>query len=761
MTAIPLKQIEGKYEILEKLREGGMGAIYKVRHVLLDEVRVIKVMRQQLVQDEELRGRFQREARLAIKLRHPNIAQLYDFTVDDDGTAFIVMEFIGGLTLEDVLKTSGPPPPGLALEIAQQSLRALGYLHGKGMIHRDISPDNLMLTEDADGDPLVKLIDLGIAKSLAGGEGQRTATGMFLGKVRYASPEQFGMDGAPEMDARGDLYSFGLVLYELLTGRYPISGRDPNSVIAGHLFRPPLDFAESDPQGRVPEGVREAVLAALAKTPADRPAGAQDLSRRLARFRSPGDVSQADLRRALSRSTGETGRFAKPEELEEPIPPGSTQQRLNEHFRPGTTPKPAPLELVPPPPKPVPPVSPVVPVTAASAALAVSATAETQPLSLAELAAALTKIDTALGRGDYRAAEALLYGAQASFGPQNAFSALFDRVEELRRQDLEAKSAAAAAARQKAEPASPEPILEEESASEEVSEELEETRVREARAKRRAEQLEAAVGKIRTALDAGDLDGAGRLLDHSTAAFGGAESLREQWLRLEQLRHQAPAPVVPSVVVPMVAPVARPAVPPPAPAAPAMPATPSTPSTPSTVPAPSLDDTRVSTRATPPSTPSPPREITTPTFGLLEPEPPASDRRRRLILGVAVGLLVLILAGWLLGRMLFSKPDAPPPAGDAAVPSAAAPGTLVIDAAPWGQVTAVTGPDGQAVELPADAYTPLLLTLPPGRYFVKVTSEGRPRPVTLEVEVLAGTTVRSVAELSSVDPDDLFKDLGW
>ncbi|HEV7519168.1 MAG TPA: serine/threonine-protein kinase, partial [Thermoanaerobaculia bacterium] len=204
MPADPLQRIEGKYEILSKLKEGGMGAIYKVRHRLLDEVRVVKLMRPQLLENADLQARFVREARFAIKLRHPNVAQIYDFTVDEeDGTAFIVMEFIDGLTLEEVLAAHGPPPLGLTLEIAQQSLRALGYLHGKGFIHRDISPDNLILTAGADGEPLVKLIDLGIAKAVeAGGQGL-TQTGTFLGKVRYASPEQFGTEDANRVDGRG------------------------------------------------------------------------------------------------------------------------------------------------------------------------------------------------------------------------------------------------------------------------------------------------------------------------------------------------------------------------------------------------------------------------------------------------------------------------------------------------------------------------------------------------------------------------------
>ena len=167
MATLPLSQIEGKYEILEKIREGGMGAIYKVRHRLLDEIRVVKVMRPQIADSEDQQRRFLREARAAIRLRHPNIAQLYDFAVEADGIAYMVMEFIDGVTLQEMLAKNGPPPLDLTLEIARQSLEALGYLHAHGYVHRDVSPDNLMLTQDVDGQPQVKLIDLGIAKDLA------------------------------------------------------------------------------------------------------------------------------------------------------------------------------------------------------------------------------------------------------------------------------------------------------------------------------------------------------------------------------------------------------------------------------------------------------------------------------------------------------------------------------------------------------------------------------------------------------------------
>jgi serine/threonine-protein kinase len=266
------EQIDGKYEILGKLREGGMGAIYKVRHRLLDEVRVVKVIRsQQADAVGEAADRFLAEARSAIKLRHPNVAVLHDFAVTGDGQAFIVMEYIDGWNLLEVLSGFGPPPISLTLEIARQSLKALGYLHRHKIVHRDVSPDNLMLTRDVDGHPLVKLIDLGIAKSLGGASGL-TTTGVFLGKPRYGSPERFG-GGA--WDERSDLYSFGVVLYELLTGRAPVTGSEPAALMAGHLFRPPLDFAETDPQGRVPPELREVALQALAKKPEDRIASAE------------------------------------------------------------------------------------------------------------------------------------------------------------------------------------------------------------------------------------------------------------------------------------------------------------------------------------------------------------------------------------------------------------------------------------------------------------------------------------------------------
>ncbi len=304
MNAAPGLRLEDKYELLDKLGEGGMGEIYRVRHRALGEVRIVKVMRPHLATKGPLRARFLREARMAIELRHPNIAQLYDYSAGDDETAaFMVMEYIEGVTLEG-LGAGDPPPLALGLEIARQALTALGYLHDKGFVHRDISPDNIMLSQGPAGEPLVKLLDLGIAKSLTGGVGgELTRTGAFLGKLRYSAPEQFGAERLAPLDARSDLYSFGVVLYELLTGHYPIDGGDPSAIIGGHLFRPPLGFAVTDPAGRLPEGLRQVLLRALAKDPAERSQGAGDFWRELAPFQAS-PWTRGDLERALQAKVG-------------------------------------------------------------------------------------------------------------------------------------------------------------------------------------------------------------------------------------------------------------------------------------------------------------------------------------------------------------------------------------------------------------------------------------------------------------------------
>ena len=326
-----LAHIESKYEVLGKIKEGGMGAIYLVRHRLLGETRVIKVLRPQLDSQAEFHTRFLREARTAIQLRHPNIAQLYDFTSDDAGNAYIVMEYIEGLDLRELLRRTGPPPLGLTLEIAAQSLAALGFLHRRSMVHRDISPDNLMLARDADGKPLVKLVDLGIVKDLQSDQSELTSTGVFIGKVRYAAPEQFRTNEGAALDQRADLYAFGAVLYEMLTGRLPIAGESASQLIAGHLYSPPVAFDVSDPEKRVPEALRAVVLKLLEKQPERRFETAEALTAALQSLRAEHGWGTADVDRCFE--------GFKPALQAIAVSPG-TQEHLNRQFAGRTTPPP-------------------------------------------------------------------------------------------------------------------------------------------------------------------------------------------------------------------------------------------------------------------------------------------------------------------------------------------------------------------------------------------------------------------------------------
>jgi eukaryotic-like serine/threonine-protein kinase len=267
-----------KYEILETLEQGGMGAVYRVRHRLVDELRVVKVLRFPLEPTPELTERFLGEAWKASRLHHPHLAVLHDYAVTEDGRAVLVLEDVEGLSLREILRRFGTPPLAVTLEIGRQVCRALDALHQQQILHSDLSPGGLLLSRDSGRRPLVKLIDLGLARSLEGGGEGLSTGGVFLGKLRYASPEQFGGD---PIDERSDLYSLGIVLYELLTGRSPFEGHDPRSWMAAHLFGTPLDFAVSDPEGLVPEDLRALVLRALARNPEERIAGAEDFGQAL------------------------------------------------------------------------------------------------------------------------------------------------------------------------------------------------------------------------------------------------------------------------------------------------------------------------------------------------------------------------------------------------------------------------------------------------------------------------------------------------
>ncbi|HEY3122539.1 MAG TPA: protein kinase [Thermoanaerobaculia bacterium] len=273
--------LEGKYEVLAKLREGGMGAIYKVRHRLLNELRVIKVMRPDVAQSADQRKRFLREAQTATRLRHANIVAFYDFFVDEEDTAYMVMEYIEGINLRDMVQGFGAFPVSLGIDLSRQCLSAFEYLHRRKIVHRDVSPDNIMMTREEDGTLRAKLIDLGIAK-IAQATEELTAADEFIGKLRYSSPEQLMKSASsPQIDGRSDLFSLGIVTYEILTGVCPYGGESIHEIVANRLQRPPLSFEESDPMGRLSPAVREVILKALRIAPEERYQSASEFEKAL------------------------------------------------------------------------------------------------------------------------------------------------------------------------------------------------------------------------------------------------------------------------------------------------------------------------------------------------------------------------------------------------------------------------------------------------------------------------------------------------
>ena len=266
--------IDGKYQILERLGLGGMGEIFKVRHIHLNEQRVIKIMRANIASDDQSLQRFLQEARTSTMIKHRNLAMLYDFSTLDDGSYYMVWEFIEGTNIQKWIGQNGAMPQRLALEIAIQTLHGLEHLHQMGLIHRDISPENIMLSQDRQGKLLVKVIDFGIAKQLGeGGESGQglTQTGMFLGKLKYASPEQAGfLKEGEHLDARSDLYSFSNVFYEMLAGRAPFLATNPHGYILKHATERPQSIVQLNPNVRVHPRLEAVLFRSLEKNRDDR-----------------------------------------------------------------------------------------------------------------------------------------------------------------------------------------------------------------------------------------------------------------------------------------------------------------------------------------------------------------------------------------------------------------------------------------------------------------------------------------------------------
>jgi hypothetical protein len=246
-----------------------MGEVHLVRHLHLQELRVVKILRQDLAADHSAQARFLREARLATQIKHPNVAILYDFSRLADGSFYMVWEHIEGQDVGEIVRERGPFAVPLSIQLGIQALRGLEAIHATGVIHRDVSPDNLMITSDRRGQHRVKIIDLGLAKNLeigAGGSGANfeiTQVGMFMGKLQYCSPEQAGTVSGETLDRRSDIYSFGLVLYEMLVGMPPFDSETQHGFIFKRLSEDPLPLVGRNPKVEMPAELDRVVRRAL------------------------------------------------------------------------------------------------------------------------------------------------------------------------------------------------------------------------------------------------------------------------------------------------------------------------------------------------------------------------------------------------------------------------------------------------------------------------------------------------------------------
>jgi serine/threonine protein kinase len=256
-VAFQIGEQVGDYQVLEVLGGGGMGAVYKVRNVISGRVEAMKVLLENLQDNPEILDRFLREIRVLAALEHPNIAALR--TAQRAGNQILmIMELVEGETLQALMK-KGRVQVADAVRYARDALGALAAAHERGIVHRDIKPANMMLNRQG----VLKLMDFGIARLAT--DRQLTKTGLTLGSIFYMSPEQIN---GSEIDARSDIYSMGITLYELVTGRRPFEGDSDFSIMAAHIQQPPKAPLELDPS--LPEELNHIILMALEKDPAKR-----------------------------------------------------------------------------------------------------------------------------------------------------------------------------------------------------------------------------------------------------------------------------------------------------------------------------------------------------------------------------------------------------------------------------------------------------------------------------------------------------------
>ena len=265
--------LAGRYEVVRRIGEGGMGAVYEGKHALIGKRVAVKVLLEKFHAQSDFVARLLQEARLASSIGHQNIVDVTDFGTTDDGRSFVVMEFLDGESLADLERREAPLPIERSLRIARQAASALGAAHAKGIFHRDVKPENLYLVRRGDAD-FVKVVDFGISKAVKpggddGAEAYRlTHTGLLLGTPLYMSPEQ--ARGDEDLDHRADIWALGVLLYECLTGEVPFRANNYLQIISQVLTHEPLSPSRLRPELGIPDAVDAVVMRAMEKDRARR-----------------------------------------------------------------------------------------------------------------------------------------------------------------------------------------------------------------------------------------------------------------------------------------------------------------------------------------------------------------------------------------------------------------------------------------------------------------------------------------------------------
>lgn len=257
--------LAGKYRIDERLSEGGMGTVYRGTHILMDKTVAVKVLHPSLAADEKIIARFSREARAASRISHPHALSVTDFGEDEKGRVFLVMEYLQGKTLKQIIREEGPMGVERVVEIMRQIGGALDAAHCQGVVHRDLKSENVMLLNTSGAD-YARVLDFGIAKIMepeGGYDAELTAPNLVIGTPQYMSPEQCSQSSA--IDSRSDIYSLGIILYEMLVGRVPFSGESSTAIMLKQMQEPAPSVLEARPG--LPHSIGQVVARALAKEP--------------------------------------------------------------------------------------------------------------------------------------------------------------------------------------------------------------------------------------------------------------------------------------------------------------------------------------------------------------------------------------------------------------------------------------------------------------------------------------------------------------